>query len=107
MHVDRPAAEIVQSALPLSRYAQRLLESEPELLAELEQNVRQPFLREQMQAFLFTQSVEANDEARLLGTLRSLRKRVLLRVAIRDLSGLADLTEVMAGMTNLAEETIR
>ena len=75
-------------------------------VAEMEQNAHQPFLREEMRAFLFTQLIEPNDEPGLLRALRSLRKRVLLRVAIRDLSGLAALAEVMTAMTALAEETI-
>jgi [glutamine synthetase] adenylyltransferase / [glutamine synthetase]-adenylyl-L-tyrosine phosphorylase len=106
MHADRPPAEIVESVLPFSRYMRRLLESEPELLTELEQNLRHPFLREEMQAFLNAYSDESKDEPGLLAVLRGLRKRVLLRLATRDLSGLADLAEVMRAMTDLAELAI-
>ncbi|MDQ3185765.1 MAG: bifunctional [glutamate--ammonia ligase]-adenylyl-L-tyrosine phosphorylase/[glutamate--ammonia-ligase] adenylyltransferase [Pseudomonadota bacterium] len=106
MHNDRPAAEIVNSILPFSRYLQRLLESEPELLTELEQNLHRPFLREEMQAFLNANSDVANNEAGLHSILRSLRKQVMLRLAARDLAGSAKLAEVMMSMTDLAEITI-
>jgi glutamate-ammonia-ligase adenylyltransferase len=39
MHADHPPEEIIESILPCSRYVQRLLESERELLTELRQNV--------------------------------------------------------------------
>ena len=51
MHTDPSATEIIERILPFSRYVYRLLESEPELLAELKQNLKSPFLREDMQAF--------------------------------------------------------
>lgn len=106
MHDDRPAGEIVDSILPFSRYARRLLESEPKLLTELTHNLQRPFLREEMQAFLNADPSAANDEAGLHGILRGLRKRVMLRLAARDLAGLANLAEVVASMTELAEITI-
>ena len=107
MHADHPAKKIIEFILPCSRYVQRLLESEPELLTELRQNVRHPFLREEMQAFLNATPDAANDEAGLNSILRGLRKRVMLRLAVRDLGGLAELAEIMASMTALAETTIR
>lgn len=106
MHADHPAEKIIEFILPCSRYVQRLLESEPELLTELRQNVRYPFLREEMQAFLNATPDAANDEAGLNSILRRLRKRVMLRLAARDLGGLAELAEIMASMTALAETTI-
>ena len=100
------AEEIIRGILPFSRYAQRLLESEPGLRTELLQNLQNPFLREEMQAFLNADAASANPEAALHSALRRLRKRVMLRLLARDLGGLADLTEVMTGMTDLAEITI-
>ena len=44
-----------------------------------------------------------DDEARLKRRLRELRQRVLLRVMARDLSGRAELAEVCATMSDLAE----
>src|SRR5687768_12931970 len=83
MHTDRSATEIIERILPFSRYACRLLESEPRLLAELKQDLQSPFLREDMQVFLNAKAV--NGETCLNRVLRSLRKRVMLRLAVRDL----------------------
>jgi glutamate-ammonia-ligase adenylyltransferase len=105
MHDDRPA-EIVDAVLPFSRYVRRLLENEPELLTELKQNLQRAFFRDEMQAFLNANSKAANDETGLKVVLRGLRKRVMLRVATRDLGGLANLDEVMTSMTELAEITV-
>ncbi|WP_036575406.1 bifunctional [glutamate--ammonia ligase]-adenylyl-L-tyrosine phosphorylase/[glutamate--ammonia-ligase] adenylyltransferase [Nitrosospira briensis] len=106
MHTDRSATEIIERILPFSRYAYRILESEPGLRTELKQNLQSPFLRKEMQAFLNTNAKAVNDEACLNSVLRSLRKRVMLRLAARDLGGLATLAEVMTSMTDLAELTI-
>jgi glutamate-ammonia-ligase adenylyltransferase len=106
MHNDRRAREIITGVLPFSRYLQRLLEGEPELLPELERGLRRPFLRNEMLAFLSANANNMNDEAGLHYILRSLRKRVMSRLAVRDLGELADLEEVMASMTDLAEVTI-
>src|SRR5688500_4053597 len=106
MHADQTARETILAILPFSRYVQRLLESEPELLAELERNLLQPFSRGEMQAFLSAHLETAADEPGLNRVLRGLRKRVMLRVAARDLSGMAELDEVMATMTHLAELAI-
>ncbi len=98
--------EIIESVLPFSRYAQRLLTSEPGLRTELLQNLRLPFLREEMQASLDVSYGNATDEVTLNKALRDLRKRVMLRLIVRDLSRMADLVEVMTSMTHLAEITI-
>jgi len=98
--------ERIRSSLIFSRYAQRILESEPGLWAELMDNIQQPFQRERMQAYLNTFPNAATDKNSLYNALRNLRKRVMLHLVARDLSGLADLSEVMVCMTNLAEVTI-
>ncbi|PTR14670.1 glutamate-ammonia-ligase adenylyltransferase [Nitrosospira sp. Nsp2] len=97
---------MIKSALPFSRYLQRLLESEPELLPDLEQHLGHPFLRDEMLAFLNANANNTRDEAGLHYILRSLRKRVMSRLVVRDLGGLANLKEVMTTMTDLAEVTI-
>ena len=98
--------ESIRSSLTSSRYAQRILESEPDLWEELIDNIQRPFQKEQMQEYLNTFPNAVNDKDALYIALRNLRKRVMLHLAARDLSGLADLSEVMACMTNLAEITI-
>lgn len=97
---------ILETALPYSRFAQRLLESEPHLRTSLVANLSQPYLREDMQAFLDSH-VDGNlDELILHRALRTLRKQVFLRIAVRDLARLANLSEVVTSITDLAEVTI-
>ncbi len=97
---------ILETALPYSRFAQRLLESEPHLRTSLVDNLSQPYLKEDMQAFLNSHVDDNLDELILHRALRTLRKQVFLRIAVRDLVGLADLSEVVTSITNLAEVTI-
>ena len=96
---------ILQHTLRGSRYAQRLLDSDPELLPWLRMGYATPCTAAEMATWLGLLSVA--DEASLSRTLRILRKRVLLKLLTRDLGGLADLGEVMACMTALAEITIQ
>ncbi|SDX95869.1 bifunctional [glutamate--ammonia ligase]-adenylyl-L-tyrosine phosphorylase/[glutamate--ammonia-ligase] adenylyltransferase [Nitrosomonas sp. Nm33] len=109
LHTNDSSPELVlESILRFSRYARRLLESEPDLRTYLVENLHHPFTREEMLAFLNTAcSIQTLDETGLHSALRKLRKRVILRLAARDLAGMADLAEVMVTMTNLAEVTIR
>ena len=98
--------EKIRSSLTFSRYAQRILESEPNLWDELMDNIQQPFQRERMHTYLDAFPNGTSDKNSLFSALRNLRKLVMLHLAARDLSGLADLSEVMECMTNLAEVTI-
>jgi len=101
------AASIIDSVLPYSRYLKRILESEPELYQELLKQLYHPLTREEMFDFLQNPSTLPADETSLHHLLRQLRKRTILRLAARDLAGLADLNEVMTTMTALADVTIR
>src|SRR5688572_15308765 len=84
--------------LGLSRFAQRVLDARPALAAELADPA--PFTRAEMQNALGARKDDNPDDKR---ALRELRNRVLLRVMARDLSGRADLDEVCATMSDLAE----
>jgi len=106
MHAHNPAEEIIDSILPFSRYVRHLLESDPELREELARSLHRPLLKVEMQAFLNADSSPVKDEESLQSLLRKLRKRVMLRLAARDLAGLANLSEVMTTMTDLAEVAI-
>jgi [glutamine synthetase] adenylyltransferase / [glutamine synthetase]-adenylyl-L-tyrosine phosphorylase len=98
--------EIIDSILPLSRYLAHLLESNPDLREELVQNLHRPLRREEMRQSLSIDSSGADSQEGLQRVLRKLRRRVMLRVAARDLAGLTNLQEVMATMTDLAEVAI-
>jgi glutamate-ammonia-ligase adenylyltransferase len=90
-----------REALGFSRFARRLLEARPALGEEVDQAAAGPWSAASMQAFLARRDLA--DDARLAAALRELRARVLLRVAVRDLGGLASLDEVVATMSDLAE----
>ena len=81
----------------LSRYAQRVAAARPAVVDELEARADRPWQRAEMRAAL------AGDPEGLAARLRSLRERVMLALAHRDLNGLASLDEVFATMTALAD----
>jgi glutamate-ammonia-ligase adenylyltransferase len=90
------------SPIALSRYAARLLHAQPQLAAEL--GAREPLARADIVAALA--DAAQDDEPALKQRLRRLRQRVLLRTMARDLAGRADLFEVCATMSDLADETL-
>jgi len=95
----------IARALSWSRYARRVVEAQPPLREELAQRMHMPFTAAEMRGELDAAGVQ--DEESLKSALRRLRNRVLLRVLARDLNGLADLAEVTATVTALAEIAIR
>jgi len=123
---------VLRRALNCSRYVQRLLDSDTqggqsatskrflhsagvqqagcgvdagELLPWLRAHYAQPCNAAEMEAWL--DAMPITDEDSLSRALRRLRKRVMLKLLTRDLGGLADLDEVMACMTALAELAVR
>jgi glutamate-ammonia-ligase adenylyltransferase len=89
--------------IALSRYAAQALSAHPALGGELASPQR--FARSEMDAALA--GAAALDEAEVKRRLRTLRRRVLLRVMARDLTGLADLAEVCETMSDLAESSLQ
>jgi glutamate-ammonia-ligase adenylyltransferase len=85
--------------ISLSRYAMARLAARPEWRAELADPA--PFSRAEMAQALAGAAQE--DEPGLKRRLRELRNRVVLRLMARDLSGRAELAEVCATMSDLAE----
>jgi glutamate-ammonia-ligase adenylyltransferase len=85
-----------------SRYLQRLFSAQPALADETAARLQLPFLRNEMEARL---PVEA-DDATLKPALRRLRQAVMAHIFARDLLGLADLAEVTATVSDLAEVAI-
>ncbi len=84
-----------------SRYGRHLLAAHPQLAEAVAGQLDQAFAREAMQAFLA--EPPCTDEAALHQRLRQLRQRVWWVAAARDLAGNADLAEVMATWSTLAE----
>ncbi|HUX92075.1 MAG TPA: bifunctional [glutamate--ammonia ligase]-adenylyl-L-tyrosine phosphorylase/[glutamate--ammonia-ligase] adenylyltransferase [Gallionellaceae bacterium] len=96
---------LVRHSSHCSRYVQQLLNSDSGLLPWLRENYAQPCNAEEMLAWL--NAMPGGNENELSTALRSLRKRVMLKLLTRDLGGLADLDEVMACMTALGEITVQ
>ena len=87
-----------------SRFGQRLLAAHASLAAAVEAMLDQPFGRAAMTDFVDTPPCA--DEAALNQRLRQLRQRVWLHTTARDLNGDADLAEVTAAYSTLAEVAI-
>ncbi len=87
-----------------SRYGHRLLAAQPQLAATAAGELGQPLSRETMLAYLA--EPPCADEAALHQRMRQLRQRVWLVTTARDLAGSADLAEVVATWSHLAEVCI-
>ncbi|MDZ7583583.1 MAG: bifunctional [glutamate--ammonia ligase]-adenylyl-L-tyrosine phosphorylase/[glutamate--ammonia-ligase] adenylyltransferase [Thiobacillus sp.] len=87
-----------------SRYGRRLLAAQPHLAEAVTGQLDQAFSREAMQACLAAPACA--DEAALHQRLRQLRQRVWLVATARDLAGSADLAEVTATYSTLAEVSL-
>ncbi len=98
MHLDR--------ALAFSRYAQRLLAAKPELEAWLGERIETPFRWEETECAIEA-AAAGDDSAALARAMRDERARLMLHTIARDLTGRADLAEVCASVTRLAELTLR
>ncbi|MFA7293616.1 MAG: bifunctional [glutamate--ammonia ligase]-adenylyl-L-tyrosine phosphorylase/[glutamate--ammonia-ligase] adenylyltransferase, partial [Rhodocyclaceae bacterium] len=92
-----------QPALKHSHFLRHLLGSRPAIAAWLEANADAPVTAATMQAFLETAA--AQDDGELKGVLRNLRQRTMAALIVRDLTGQANLAEVVETMTALADTT--
>lgn len=101
MNDSSTIGSVIERTRRLSRYARQLLDAGAcELQAD---TLNRAFSREEMRAAL---AQPVADTADLHARLRRLRQQVMLRLIARDLSGLADLDEVVGSVTALAEETL-
>ena len=99
--IDSDFDRLVRHGLHCSRYLRRLLEAEPGLHSWLYQQYSSPHSAGEIRDWL--DAMPCDSEEALSASLRDLRKRVMLKLLMRDLGGLADLNEVMSCMTSLAE----
>ncbi len=95
----------LRHAMQCSPFISRLLCGDAELLPDILQNMQRPWSEQAMRDWLSAQEVQ--DEDGLKRTLRKLRQRVMLRIIVRDLNGLADLQEVMQVTSHLAEVAVQ
>ncbi len=94
---------MLQKTMYCSRYARRVLEAEPLLLAWLLQNFMLPCNRADIEQLLVQSGFNLQDEAELARAVRLVRKQVMIKLMLRDLNGLCDVNEVMQAMTQLAQ----
>lgn len=95
---------IISRARALSPFFCRTVDANPALLPEFLFALHRPFTVTEMRAMLNGEQVD--NEAQLKQILRRLRRLFMLRLIARDLGGLADLDEVTAACSDLAEVTI-
>ncbi|MCX7174032.1 MAG: bifunctional [glutamate--ammonia ligase]-adenylyl-L-tyrosine phosphorylase/[glutamate--ammonia-ligase] adenylyltransferase [Proteobacteria bacterium] len=91
--------DILPRVLSGSRYLSRLLSAIPALGDELAADWDHPLTVEELRGFLPT----TLDESSLKPALRRFKQRAYVRIATRDLAGLANLDEVTESMTLIAE----
>ena len=96
----------ITDALAFSRYADRALAVEPGLADFLAESRSRPFAWDDVRGTLADIDAQDDPEAHAIA-LRGLRRRVFLHTLVRDLTGLAPLTEVCGAMTQLAEVALR
>src|SRR6185369_10050749 len=94
------------SALSYSHYATAALAARPDERPRLEATIAERFDWESAASAIAT-CVDDGDADALARALRTLRMRAFVHTLARDLTGRADLTEVCAAMTTLAETALR
>lgn len=87
-----------------SRYAERLMNGNSQIEAQLLADLGKPYSRVDMEEFI--DSELGFSAANCKNSLRRLRQHVWLHSAARDLAGVADLAEVMASFSALADVCI-
>jgi len=108
-----PASGAVAETLPgvwaCSEFVARTCALQPALLHELEQSgdLERAYAAHELRGRIEALADELDTEEKLYRALRRLRRREAVRVAWRDLAGWADLDEVMAAMSELADACIQ
>ena len=101
MTVSNPFSATLPAPLDYSRYLARLAQAWPELATEIDQaGAAGPLDASTLQAWLAETPLT---EETLKPALRRLKQRAMARIASRDLSGQADLAEVVECMSQIAD----
>jgi glutamate-ammonia-ligase adenylyltransferase len=103
-----PLLESLPRVLAASEFVARAFQSQPQLLPELVDSgdLARAYAAHELEQRLTRALAGVADEAELKRRLRWFRRREAVRVAYRDLAGLADLNEVMETMSALADACI-
>ncbi len=99
-------AERMARLLGSSRYATQLLQREPEGVKLLARDQLVPLDRSVLEAEMLASAGRQDDRVTAVSQVRAVRRRELLRVAATDLSGLLDVADVGAALTDLTRATL-
>lgn len=94
------ARSLIESVTPWSLFVEREYQRYPEL-AEL--NYERVYKPQELVAECREALLASESELALKQVLRKLRREHMVRIAVRDLAGLADLTETMRDVSDLAD----
>ena len=102
--VDAALSDRLLPVFCCSRFVARILAGRPQWLTDVcsEARLIEPFSEQRLKEFEPVLN-QAADESEYMRQLRVLRQREMVRIALRDLYGWADLTETMAALSGLAE----
>ncbi len=95
--------QLLNTTIAGSRYAKHTLDSDSQLSKWLQNNYTSRCNQQDIIQILHELALDLDNEDQLGCALRRLRKRVMLKLILRDLNGLTDLNEIMQAMTALAE----
>ena len=98
-------AQRLATLLATSRYATSLLESEPEGVRMLGEDL-QPLSAEAVTEEMLAAGGRQSDVEKAARAIRGIRRRELFRIASGDLLGLTDVAKVGAGLSRLTDATL-
>ena len=98
-------AQRLATLLATSRYATALLESEPEGVRMLGEDL-QPHSAESLTEEMLSAGGRRDDVEKAARAIRGVRRRELFRIASGDLLGLIDVADVGAGLSRLTDATL-
>jgi glutamate-ammonia-ligase adenylyltransferase len=98
-------AQRLATLLATSRYATSLLESEPQGVRMLGEDL-QPLSAEVLTEEMLAAGSRHEDDEKAVRAIRGVRRRELFRIAAGDLLGLTDVAEVGAGLSRLTDATL-
>jgi glutamate-ammonia-ligase adenylyltransferase len=98
-------AQRLATLLATSRYATALLESEPEGVRMLGEDL-QPLSAEILTEEMLAAGARRDDATKAVRAIRGVRRRELFRIASGDLLGLTDVADVGAGLSRLTDATL-
>ena len=109
--IELPTGAVLESLVQVwacSEFVARACIREPVLLAELSDSgdLTTAYTPGDLAERLERRLADAVDEERLAIALRQFRRREMVRIAWRDLAGLAGLTETLGDLTDLADAAV-